>query len=264
MKDNSQSIQAFEEQISFIFDGIRKLPYYGQAYPAYIVQLRSGDSYGKIREVLASMKIGAVDVLKTNDNSLTLNLSTGSKVALIWANDEESFRWLYDFHSYSNGVIIGKMLKKIGLKYSDEGLQYIQYDLRQNHQSEVGSITITRNFSRILEILELDKNEFKKGFTNTDEIFSFFVKSPYLKVDKFINPEKEQKNIILQKFEEYLILNNIRNDNYKSLEFERIKELFPEIDFNSEIAKLVAKAERKQELVDKFNGRIIMEMIPDF
>jgi hypothetical protein len=264
-KDNINLVESFEQQVKFIFEDIKKLPNYGQAFPTYIAQLRAEDSADKIRQVLQDLsKDITVESTKATRTSHVIRRGDEFRIVIIYAQDSNDLKWLYDFHSYSNSIIVGKMLKKVGLKYSEDGLQYIQHDLRPNHQSIVGTLDITKNLSRVLEILELDYQEFMAGFKNTDEIFSFFVKSPYLKVEKFISTDKEQRNFTLQRFEEYLILHKIENQNPKSLEFDRIKELFPEIDFTTKISELVAKAELKQSRVDKFNGRLILDKIPGF
>jgi hypothetical protein len=58
---------------------------------------------------------------------------------------------------------------------------------------------------------------------------------------------------LLQKFEEYLILNKIENKNPKSLEFDRVRELFPEIDFTTKIAELIELATNFLHFTDIVN-----------
>lgn len=264
-KTEQELSQIFEEQISFLFEETKKLPNYGQSNPTFIARPRKQDTYEKIKSTLSGLKSGiVVESFKTSGNAHIIKFKDESRIVVIYADSPEDFKWLYDYHSYSNSMIIGKMLKRIGLKYSEDGLQYVQYDLRINHQAVVGYIDITKDFSRVLNILKLDYSRFKSGFKSSNELFDFVVKSPFLKVEKFINQEKEHRQALLQKFEEYLILNNIKNENYESLEFDRIKNLFPEIDFPAKMKELLNKAKKKKEIIDKLNGRVILDSIPGF
>lgn len=264
-KTESELATLFEEQVSFIFNKFKKLPNYGQANPTFIAMPRASDTYKKIKNILSSLNAKIdVESLSRSGNSHIIKFGSNSKIIIIYARNLEEFDWLYDYHSYSSSIIIGKILKGAGLKYSEDGLEYLEYDLRENHKSVVGSINITKDFSRVLEILELNLSEFRKGFSTAQEFFEFLIKSPYFKPERFINPNKEQHSIVLQKLEEYLILNNVQKYDAKNITFEQIKEIFIQIDFDTEIAKLIAKAERKKGITDKLNGRVILDNIPSF
>lgn len=264
-KTEPELTQLFEEQISIVFDVFKKLPNYGQTYPTFLVRPKKSHTFEKIRSVLLTLKTDiVVETFKSISPAHVISFTDESKIVILYANSQEEFDWLYDFYSYSNSIIIGKIFKQISLKYNESGLQYIQKNLRENHQSVIGTIDITKNFHKILEILELDFKEFKKGFKNLEEMFSFFIKSPYFAAKKFIESEKEQKTFILQKLEEYLILNKLENKEYKNLSFERVKSLVPEIDFDAKISSLLEYAERKKNIYDKFNGRVILDLIPGF
>ena len=264
-KTEAELTRLFEEQVSFIFEESKKLPNYGQSNPAFIARPKQQDTYDKIKTILSKLSGDVkVESFKSSGNAHVISFSEEARIVIIYAKNEEDFNWLYNYHSYSNSIIFGKILKSAGLKYSEDGLEYIQYDLRENHKSVVGSISITKDFSRILEILELDKAEFEKGFKSSTEFIEFVIKSPYFYPEKFINHDKEQRSIILQRLEEYLILNNVQNHDAKKLTFDRIKELFVNIDFETEIANLIAKAERKKGIIDKLNGRVILDTIPGF
>jgi hypothetical protein len=264
-KSEAELTKLFEEQVSFIFDEFKKLPHYGQSNPTFIARPKQQDTYEKIRTILSKLNSDVtVGSFNSSGNAHVINFTDESRIVIIYAKTEEDFKWLYNYHSYSNSIIFGKILKSAGLKYSEDGLQYIQYDLRENHKSIAGTINITKDFYQVLEILELNIDDFKNGFKTSTEFIEFVIKSPYFYPDKFINHEKEQRSIILQKLEEYLILNKTENHNLKKLTFDRIKELFTDIDFETEIANLVAKAERKKGIIDKLNGRVILDTIPDF
>ena len=264
-KTEEQLSQLFEEQVSFIFDEFKKLPHYGQTNPTFIARPKKNDTFDKIRTILSGLNSEiTVESFKSSGNTHVIKFEDETRIVIIYAKTEEDFKWLYNYHSYSNSIIVGKILKSAGLKYSEDGLQYLQHDLRENHKSVIGTIDITKDFSQVLEILELDLDIFNGGFNSSQEFIEYIIKSPYFYPEKFINPEKEQRSLILQRLEEYLILNNIRDTNAKKLTFKRVKELFNNIDFDTEIANLLAKAEKKKGIVDKLNGKVILSVIPGF
>ncbi len=262
---NEGLIHIFEEQISQIFERVKRLPNYGQLTPAFIAMPRKSDTFQSIKDILFTMNSDiAIESYKSTGNAHVVKFSGDFKIVIIYAANEEHFKWLYGYHSFSVSIILGKILKKAGLKYSEDGLRYVQYDLRENHRSEVGDILITRSFKDMLEILKLDVETFDRGFSNLNELFDFLIKTPYLNVNKFVDLEKEAKSYILQQFQEYLILNKLENRHFEMLSFERIRQIFTHIDFDVEIAKLIEKAEQKKRITDKFNGRVILDTIPGF
>lgn len=263
-KTESSLVSLFENKLSFLFTQFKKLPNYGQSNPTFVVTPFSSieNTLGNIRILLPNL--GDEAEVKSHDETHVISFKDDSRIAIIYANNQDEFKWLYDYNSYFTSIIIGKIFKSANLKYSRHGLQYVQYDLRENHKSEVGFINITKDFSKILDILKFDKEEFYKGFSNFEELFSFIIKTPYFNATKFHNPEKEQKTIVLQMLDEYLILNNLTQKKGEQLTFDYIKQFFPEIDFKKMMDELFNKAQKKLEFVGKFNGKVIIDSIPNF
>jgi len=256
-------VHKFESDLLEKFSVIKKLPNYGQVNSTFIVLSSKNDAELILKGLIKDFE--ETDITLENNkgvkNSHVVFFGDGIKVAIIYAQTQEEFDWFYDYHSYFSSVIFGKLFKKAFFKYNEIGLRYIQYNLVQNHKSEVGEYLITRDFKTILDIFELDYEEFKRGFDTIEDFFSFIIKTPYLKVEKFVDLEREAKNETLQKFQEYLILNKVENLNYKSFRQERIIGMFPELV--SEMAKLECKAQKKLEITNKFNGQAIMTMLPE-
>ena len=249
----------FESRFAFMFDGYKMLPFYGQEHPAFLVNLRFCDKQNKIFNILQSQKLQVI----SNGSAHNVMLEDDLKFTIIYCSDKADFDWLYNFYSYSNSIVLGKIFKAAGLKYSEDGLQYIQYDLRSNHKSVVGTYTITRDFSRLLELLGLNVDLFN-AIKSQEEFFALIVQSPYFYSPKFINYEKEQRAKTLQNLEEYLILKNIDTSEAKKITLEVVKDFFSEIDFDKVISDLEAKAVKKMDLINKFDGKVILEFIPDF
>lgn len=262
-KTEAELTEFFIEKISFIFDNFKKLPHYGQSHPTFVAIPRKSDTFEKIRQTLTELGV-TVESLNSMGNAHIIKFDEESRIVILYAKEEKYFEWLYNYNAYSISIVLGKILKSIGLKHGEEGLQYVQYDLRENHKSVVGTFEITRDFYGILDLLELNVERYKQGFSNVTDVIEFLIQSPYFKPEKFINYNKEQTNIFLQKLEEYLILHKFTNDNPKKLTLERVKEFFKHIDFDTEINALAEKAEKKQSIVDKLNGRLILDTIPGF
>lgn len=255
-------VKKFESYLFLSFNKIKKLPNYGQLNSTFIVLYSKSDAEQILNGLVKSFEEynAALEHNKGLKNAHSIIFGKDAKINIIYAQTQEEFDWLYDYHSHSSYVIFGKLFKKAFFKYNELGLRYIQYNLVPNHKSEVGEYLVTKDFKKILEIFELDYEEFKRGFNTIEEFFAFVLKTPYLKVEKFVDLEKEAKNETLQKFQEYLILNKVQNNNYKSFRQERVVGMFPELV--GEMAKLEEKANKKLELVNKFNGRTIMDTIP--
>ena len=256
-------VKAFERNLILCFNKISKLPNYGQLNSTFIVLSSKNEAEPSVKKIIEDFKEFGV-ILEQNrgvKNSHSIFFGGSTKVRVLYAHTQEEFDWLYDYHSYSSSVIFGKLFKKAFFKYNEIGLRYIEYAFSKSHKYEIGEHIVTKDFKAILDIFELDYEEFKKGFNTIEEFFAFIIKTPYLKIEKFTDLEKEAKNETLQKFQEYLILNKVQNDNYKSFKQERVIWMFPALI--DEMANLKEKAKKKIEVVNKFNGQSIIEMIPE-
>lgn len=262
MEKSQNLIKKFETVLFLSFDKIKKLPNYGQVNSAFIVLSPKSDAEPILKELIKNLQDSDV-ILEHNKgikNSHSIFFGDNTKATIIYAQTEEELNWLYEYNSYSSYVIFGKLFKKALFKYNELGLRYIQYGFSKTHKYEIGEYLVTKDFKTILEIFELDYEEFKQGFNTIEDFFKFILKTPYIKIEKFVDLEKESRNETLQKFQEYLILNNIQNTNYKSFKKESIVSMFPEL--LPEIEKLEALATKKLETVDKFNGKVLMDTIP--
>jgi hypothetical protein len=263
-KTEAELTNLFESKISSLFDEYKKMPHYGQESPTFLARPRLCDTFEKIKKILSELTDFTVLSIETHGNVHVIRLEDNLKISIIYAKTKEEFDWLYEYHSYSSSIILGRILKSAGLKYSEDGLEYLQYNLIQNHHSVVGKLVLTKNFEKILNIFGLNYEVFKKGFTSFDALLDFITSTKFFNPSKFVNYEKEHRAITLQKLEEYLILRKRDKEEGDKLTFEYVQTFFPEIDFNKEIAKLLEKAQAKKNINDKFNGRIILDTISGF
>jgi len=175
----------------------------------------------------------------------------------------------YYFLSFNDvGNIIGRMFRRMGLKYGEKGIIYVYR--RENDGHYAKEIPISVNFEKIIEFIGLNFSEWEKGFNALDDVFRWVIKSPYfstkpyLEPNKAINKRKQRTTIIA--FIEFLKTNNIEiNIDYKGQTtfIDKIHDYFPEADLHSKI-ELEKEREAFVNIIKaKYNGRVIMELFPD-
>lgn len=255
------------DKVSHLLDGYKLLPTFGQEDErktfTFLAQPRVEDSLQKIQNTLEHLKSG-IQVEQSNFVKNGHEFTLGdNKVKIIYVTNRDEFEFCFDVSSYGVNLILGKILKRLGLKLTNFGLLYEEKLGIENHQSKVGEFLITGNSEKLFSLLKLDYNTFKAGFETKDEFFTFLATCPYLNQRIFTEPKKEHKLLMHQEFQAYLIANPIA-EPHKKLTFEEIDEFFDDIDFMAAIERLKEKERRKREAVEKFNGRVILDYYPDF
>jgi hypothetical protein len=229
----------------------------------FLAQPREGDSIEKIRNTLEHLKSG----LEVENSAFIKNghqFTLGEiKVNIIYVSTKDEFDFCFDVSSYGINLILGKIIKRMGLKLTHNCLLYEEKLGVENHQSKVGEFVITTDPRKLFNLLQLDYERFKAGFSSKEDIFAFIATCPYLKQQVFTEPKKEHKMRIHQEFQAYLILNPI-TEPYKKITFQEIDSFFDDVDFIAGVERLKEKERRKREAVEKFNGRVILSHFPDF
>lgn len=218
------------------------------------------NSYHLLKLALSELDGATIKTYGGNFNVINIG---DTKFVLINAQSQKHYEWLVQYYSYSLNVLISKLLVRTDFKYTDEGLIYKQLDNRDNHRSEIETLIVTMDFEKILRLLDLDQERFKSGFANTEELFDFFSKTPFLNVEKFTGEIKDPQAPLLPAFKEYLETKSVVNENYKPITNESIVAAFPEINLEEEFSRMQEKADKKLERINKFNGRTIMEQAPE-
>lgn len=187
----------------------------------------------------------------------------GSDKVVIHTAKSNDFDFINDMNSFGINILIGKILKGSGVKLTQLGLIYEEKLNINNHNSKVGDFLITKNSKDIFSLFKLDYQIFKQGFDSRNEVFEFILTSPYIDINEFKFPKKEHKLRIFGEFQVYLTINNIEH-SFSKLTFEHFDAHFSEIDFFHEIEQLKEKEERKRNMINGFNGRLILDYYPDF
>lgn len=179
------------------------------------------------------------------------------------------FESTYKFLSFNDiGNLIGKIFKRFNLKYGERGLNYV-FRRADNHYSR--DIPISTDFKHIFSFLQLDYAKWEAGFANKKELFDWVVACPYFSVVPYEKLSAQLKKRIrerptIQAFMKYLEEHKIT----KRYDFEDkksylplISDYFPEAHLLEEIAYEQQREAYVNAIREKYNGRIIMELIPE-
>lgn len=174
-----------------------------------------------------------------------------------------------NFMSYNIlGNLIGRIYHKFNLRYGEDGLFYVLRGFN-NHVSK--EIIVCHDMRLILEFIDLSYHRWLQGFDDIEEIFDYVIGSKYFCSNsydlKYFNVQKRAtERPDFNKFLDYLEENKIQ----KNYPFDKNKEIYiTEIDefFYSDLkSKYDEHVERQvilEKLSKKFNGKIIMELIPN-
>lgn len=168
------------------------------------------------------------------------------------------------------GNFIGRIAQSIGLKYGQEGLWYNHFFKDQ----KVGKIIVSQDYPRIFEFLDLDYEQFCKGFDSLEEIFEYVTKSKFFsghmyQLDQLnrINRERNLKRASYMSFLEFIDekvplnaeFNQDFTDSIKENIIKIAADTFPESNIITEVRRLEYEECKKLYASSKFNGHIAME-----
>lgn len=87
----------------------------------------------------------------------------------------------YNYLSFNDlGNLIGKIYRRLGFKYGEDGLSYVFR--RAAQPSYKRELFVSRDWPRILALIELDVPTWEAGFASLDHMFEWVVASPYFSV----------------------------------------------------------------------------------
>lgn len=192
----------------------------------------------------------------------------------------------FHYYSYNDlGNLIGQLAKMNYLKFGWDGLKYNHYVRGQ----KLGVIYISKNIDKILSFLDLSPSKFHNGFDTIQEVFDYVCKSiyfnPYVSdlepygyndagvalyyINK-INRERNSKRKTYMEWLDYIKKYKNGKENYKfrsdfNIEdaYDRIDEFFPEVYFKERLEHIQRIEDNRIKTGKKFNGNIIIELLPD-
>lgn len=268
--------QAIESKVSNYLDihfpGNWRIPrYYGDKA-----------DFGDLDILLSSDALAGADWTEVRDRiatdlGITTTKSTGHVFSTVYENFQVDFflrkarffESTYQFLCFNDiGNLIGKICRRFNLKYGEQGLAYV---FRRQDEHYKKDLPISADLSAIFGFLGLDHQQWLKGFANRDEMFHWVVESPYFSVVPYQQQSKTfekraKERATIQAFLAWLEANQI--DKVYEYEADRAAYLpqiaahFPEANL---LEAIQAEKEREAQVIAiraKFNGRIVMELIP--
>jgi hypothetical protein len=173
----------------------------------------------------------------------------------------------YNFMSYNIlGNLIGRIYHKFNLKYGEDGLFYVMRGYNDHSSKE---ISITRDMNKMLTFVGLSYERWLQGFSTLEEIFEYMISSPYFCSNsydpQYFNVRKraaERPDFLafLTYLEENKIDKNYPFDKKKEVYLELIDGFFVS-NLKEEYQKHLERQEVLQKIANKFNGRIVMELL---
>lgn len=182
--------------------------------------------------------------------------------------EEEHFDSNMMYLSYNDlGNFIGRLAHGFGLRYGQEGLWY-------EHQfkgSNIGTIPISKDYSKIFEFLDLSYERWEKGFDELVDIFRFIANSRFFNWKRFqlnelnkINRDRNKKRASYMTFLEWME-ENVADEKHeykfeedKTAYFIKINNSFPEANLITQVRRLEYLECRKLYVQSKFNGGDVM------
>jgi len=173
----------------------------------------------------------------------------------------------YHYLSFNDlGNLIGKIYRRFGLKYGEDGLCYVFR--RASQPSYKREHLVSRDWPRILGFLGLDVPAWTAGFESLEEMFAWVVASPYFSVEPYESParttdRRARKRPTMAKFMAYLEAEGIERRYAYLPEREgyvaSIAAAFPEAGLESALAEELAREMETLALRDKFNGELVRQ-----
>ncbi len=176
-----------------------------------------------------------------------------------------------NYFSYNDcGNLMGRIYKKMGLKFGHKGLVYVIRD-PDNSNTIIKEITITTDWNYVIELGKFSKYDFNRFIELTD-IFDYIISSPYFNRDIFllenrnhISRVRDAKRISYKLFLEYvenksdLPKFDWSNSQIKSDILIKLFNNFPE--FKQEYNTVIDGYLKNKKLHEKYNGDFIREWI---
>ncbi|MCA9709062.1 MAG: hypothetical protein KDK70_24670 [Myxococcales bacterium] len=101
------------------------------------------------------------------------------------------FEATYHYLSFNDlGNIIGKICKRLGLKYGEDGLSYVFR--RPSQPSYKQALLVSRDWPRILAFLGLDVPAWEAGFDTLEQMFAWVVRSPWFSVAPYDERDRDR------------------------------------------------------------------------
>lgn len=123
-----------------------------------------------------------------------VNCQDSSKNSNVWSvlynnfqvdfilTDESHYDFSLNYFSWNDlGNLVGRVARKIGLKFGHNGLFYVLRD----GTNKVADVLVTNDFEEALEILDYSYERFDSGFKTPEDIYEFVATSGFFDPESF-------------------------------------------------------------------------------
>lgn len=167
------------------------------------------------------------------------------------------------------GNAMGKTFHKLNLSYGWDGLKYKYRNFNGRNSND---IIISKDPRKIFEFGGYDYDRYLEGFDTVEDIFDFIIDGDFFDAEIFkmgnlnhIDRKRNRKRGSYHKFLEY-VEKNAPNKTFvfkkKSEYLPLVDEIFPESNLMDRVEKLDEKDKINRKVNEKFNGHLIMRLIP--
>lgn len=185
-----------------------------------------------------------------------------------FSEDISKLQSVTNYMDFGIGNFIGKISRKLNLKYGMYGLEYVFWGDNNHFKQE---LTISTDTEKIFNLLDLDYNKWKIGFTDKIDAYNWIISSKFFSTHTYLNPKggtqkRKEARQDFADFIQYLIDNKIERDVIipsDEAKFDTIKIVFPNIDITEFINKSKNKYNDFIKFRNNFNANIINEVYPN-
>jgi len=181
----------------------------------------------------------------------------------------ELFEAAYHYLSFNDlGNILGRMCKRLGLKYGEDGLSYV---FRRTEQpSYKVALLVSRDWPRILRFLGLDVAAWEAGFHTLPDMFAWAVQSPWFSVTPYLDRDRDKsterrarRRRTMAAFVDWLRSEAVETRAEFRAERDayvpEIAAAFPEAELEQALVRERAAEAESTALREKVNGNLIRD-----
>lgn len=179
--------------------------------------------------------------------------------------DAELLEPTHNYLSFNDlGNLVGKIYRRLGLKYGEQGLCWVFR--RERQESYVRDLLVSRDWPRILGFIGLDVAAWEAGFDTLEQMFSWVVASPYFSVQPYretsrTTERRAKGRPTMARFLAWLEAEQVdKTCTYledRSGYVPMLAAAFPEAKLEQAIAHERARERDDERLREKFNGDLV-------
>jgi len=224
---------------------------------------------GSTWESLRAQIVGDLGIEQTQSaGPLYSTVYRGLQVDFFLREDSE-FLSTASYLSFNDaGNLIGKICRRMGLKYGEDGLSWVYRRANDGHYRR--DLLVSKDFEKIYGYLDLDYQRWQQGFDSLEDIFEWVMASRYFSVEPYLEPgkrirERTKVRPTIKRFLEYLEEHSIAKRyvyEEHSTYLVQVDQFFPEAQLLAQVQAEDDKAVRDQQLKERFSGKRVMNLLP--